>query len=66
MNVKELSRDQLEELKQNYYYTFVTPTYYLGMNYPDGFWSIPDKVIFKYYAGISFVNDDFCCSMGMD
>ena len=25
---------------------------------------IPDAVIFNYYSGIYFVNDDFCCTAG--
>ena len=64
MDVKELSKDQLEELKFAYFYTFDSDDHYLGMDFPDGFLSIPNEVIFDYYKEIYFVNDDFSCTEG--
>ena len=67
MDVRELNRDQLEELKSAYFWgedTLEIPKYdALGLPalFPG---DIPDAVIFDYYAGICFVNDDFCCTAG--
>lgn len=67
MDVKELSRDQLDELKEAYFWgedTLEIPKYNaLGLPalFPG---DIPDAVIFDYYTGIYFVNDDFCCTAG--
>lgn len=65
MTVYELSRDQLDELKEHYFWgeeTVHIPKFnHLGL--PALFaGDIPDNVIFDYYAGIDFVNDDFCCT----
>lgn len=54
MNVRELRRDQLEELREVYFWT-VENEY----TFPH---EIPDSVIFKYYDGICFVDDDFFSS----
>jgi hypothetical protein len=61
MTVRELNKDQLEELKQNYVFeTMENPSYGdLAESY-----SIADEVIYNYYDGVYFVNDDFCCSCG--
>lgn len=65
MTVKELNRDQIDALKWAYFYSDdydekITngaglPVLFAG--------DIPDKIIFAVYAGIDFVNDDFCGSM---
>ncbi|MBC2457170.1 hypothetical protein [Clostridium beijerinckii] len=64
MKVTELSQGQLSELKMNYYY---------GEDEDDGHEAeyacpddVPNEVIFKHYADIDFVNDDFGCSQGDD
>lgn len=54
MDVRELSRDQLEELKETYLWG--TENDYVFA------YEIPDSVIFEYYGGICFVDDDFFSS----
>ena len=54
MNVRELTRDQLEELKETYLWE--TENDYVFAH------EIPDSVIFEYYGGICFVGDDFFSS----
>ena len=60
MSVEELNRDQLIELKQRY-----LDEIYYGISY-DQLASIdsivPDEVVFNYYEGITFSEDDFFCS----
>lgn len=62
MQVRELSREQIEELKQTFYYdnNGECQLYYVGG------WEIPDDYIFEWYAGIDFVNDDFWCTAGQE
>lgn len=55
MNVNELSQEQLNELKSTYFYDVKN-----DYNYAE---EIPNEVIFDYYSGISFVNDDFACTV---
>ena len=66
-SVYELSRDQLDELKSAYFWGEDTahipkfdssgrPALFAG--------DIPDSVIYDYYSGISFVDDDFSCTAG--
>lgn len=64
MTVRELSRDQLDELKWHYYYSDDYDPKIVGENgLPILFaGDIPDKIIFAVYAGIHFVPDDFGCS----
>ena len=66
MDVRELSRDQLDELKYNYYYSDdYDPKIVMENGLPPLFPSdIPDWVIFALYRGIEFVNDDFSCTAG--
>ena len=61
MDVRELNREQLDELKENYVFeTMENPSYRdLAEAY-----NIADEVIYGYYDGVYFVNDDFCCSCG--
>lgn len=60
MSVRELSRDQLTELKQNHY---VENRDHWNL---DEFWEIDkhisDEEIFEAYEHIEFVQDDFFCS----
>ena len=63
MNVKELSRDQLEELKEAFFYENWNKPVTLNYTYPA---EIPDEIIFNEYAGNYFVNDDFFCTAGKD
>ena len=64
MTVRELNRDQLDELKQAYYYSDDYDPKIVGHNgLPILFaGDIPDKIIFALYDGINFVPDDFWCS----
>lgn len=64
MSVYELTAEQLDELKEKY-----------AIEVCDGdiSWGelaaardIPDHIIFEHYDGISFVNDDFWCSAGLN
>ncbi len=63
-DVKELSRDQLVELKQNY----LTEKYEEqgeGISYGELAEAddiVSDEEIFEAYAGYSFSDDDFMCS----
>jgi hypothetical protein len=61
MNVTELNRDQLNELKQAYAEQLATD----GITWGElaAATEIPDDIIFEHYADIDFVNDDFFCSM---
>jgi hypothetical protein len=61
MTVRELSQDQLNELKQAYVCEKVgCPSYGELADSVD----IPNEVIYAHYAGYDFVNDDFWCSCG--
>lgn len=68
-SVYELSRDQLDELKSNYFWgedTLTIPKFD-SIGLPALFPSdIPNSVIFNYYKDISFVDDDFSCTAGME
>lgn len=65
MTVYELNRNQLDELKSHYFWSEETANIpkldHLGRPalFPG---DIPDAVIYKYYIGIDFVNDDFFCT----
>lgn len=63
MEVKELTSEQFEELKENYFWQLMDNDDEVleGINYP---FQIPDEVIIEHYSGISFVNDDFACTAG--
>ena len=61
MNVRELNRQQLDELKQTYLCEVMkNPSYEDFANA----YSIVDEEIYNHYDGIDFVNDDFFCSCG--
>jgi len=74
MNVTELTRKQLKELKCNYLeqladegsfaevldVDYNEPSYYDLANADE---IVSDCVIFKNYEGVCFVNDDFFCAV---
>ena len=73
MDVTELSREQLVELKQNYLCSLADSEDYrevFGVNYIGVLFSdplnaddiVPDDVIFDNYSGVIFCDDDFFCS----
>lgn len=67
-SVYELNRDQLDELKWNYFYSddykpCLCKHWHTDELVPVLFpWEIPDEVIFEQFSGISFVDDDFSCT----
>lgn len=61
MNVRELNRQQLDELKQIYICeTMENPSWGDLVDSTE----IEDEVIYNRYDGICFVDDDFFCSCG--
>lgn len=75
MDVKELSREQLVEVKQHYLTQLADEGNYaevLGVDYDEPSYYdlanadeiVPDDVIFKNYEGVYFVHDDFFCTAG--
>ena len=73
MDVLQLSKDQLLELKQRYLTELADEGSYaevLDVDYNEpSYWDlanaddiVPDDVIFKNYDGVDFVKDDFFCS----
>lgn len=63
MKVKDLSREQLEELKQHYYCERNNASWDDLANIDD---LVSDEQIFEEYDGVMFSNDDFVCSMDYD
>lgn len=61
MTVRELNRDQLDELKQRYIIDTVENPSWGELADTD---SIADEIIFKEYELFVFTNDDFFCSCG--
>lgn len=67
MNVHELTKDQLEELKGNY----LTEKMDAAGEWPS--WGelaaadelVSDEEVFEHYDGTDFVNDDFSCTAGL-
>lgn len=74
MDVKELSQDQLDELKYKVFYLNKNDIFYnmLMENWDDDIqleyekaqspYDIRNKTIYKLFDGLIFVNDDFSCS----
>ena len=73
MDVLQLSREQLVELKQQYLTQLADEGSYaevLDVDYDHpSYWDmanadeiVPDCVIFKNYEGVDFVKDDFFCT----
>jgi hypothetical protein len=56
-NVTELNKDELDQLKWNYFYDEDIDHKY---DYPH---EIPDFLIFAHYEHISFVEEDFFCNI---
>lgn len=73
MDVHELSRDQIVELKCNYLTKLADEGSYaevLNCDYNEpSYWDlanaddiVPDDVVFREYEDVCFVNDDFFCT----
>ena len=73
MDVRELNRDQMIELKQRYLEQLADEGSYaevMGVDYDEpSYWDVamadeivPDDVIFRAHEGVSFVPDDFFCT----
>ena len=77
MDVTELTREQLVELKQNYLVQLADEGSFAEVldadyNHPS-YWDmanaddiVPDCVIFKNYEDVDFVNDDFFCTANLN
>ena len=72
-DVKEITSEQLEELKQHVFYDYedmkdngLEVDSDVEKIIEDSTWweDIPDNVIYDIFSGFSFVNDDFSCSAG--
>ena len=62
MGVDELNKDQLEELRESYFYQTKEQTgddVLQGIDHPSG---VPMDIVKEHYRGIYFVPDDFWCS----
>lgn len=62
LNVEELSREQLDELKLDYFWELADDGELGDYENRD---DIPDSVLFERYEGVIFTNDDFSCTAGM-
>lgn len=67
MNVRELSKEQLSELKEHYYFEKIEaeedrfPSWY-ELSIIDEL--VSDEEVYDAYDYVSFVNDDFFCTAG--
>ena len=67
MNVYDLTREQMEELKRSYIFGHLEETEGREPSYnelADAESIVPDWIIYQNYAHIDFTADDFYCSMG--
>ena len=75
MDVRELSNEQMSELKQRYLTQLADEGSYaevLDVDYDEpSYWDlanaddiVPDDIIFTHYEGTHFVPDDFFCTAG--
>ena len=65
LTVHDLTPDQLDELKHNFFWGDESGPLFNSLGLPVLFpGDIPDSVIFDHYAGYMFSNDDFCCTAG--
>lgn len=65
MTVRDLNKEQLDELKQTYTTQLIeTDEEVIGYEGLTNTTDIPDEVIFNHYNGIIFSEDDFFCSCG--
>ena len=73
MDVRDLSREQIVELKCNYMTELVNEGSFaevMGVDYDEpSYWDlanadeiVPDDVIIEHYDGVNFVEDDFFCT----
>lgn len=58
-DVRELNKDELDELRWSYYWELVDTGEDEGIEWAD---DIPDAVLFEHYDGICFVEEDFWCN----
>lgn len=58
MNVRDLNRNQLDQLKWDYFYQLENTNNDILEDIVL-YTEIPDEVIFEHYDGINFVQDDF-------
>lgn len=59
--VQDLSRDELNELKFNFFYQDETQDINEGtFSTPE---DISDEIIFEHYDGVCFVEEDFFCNI---
>jgi len=65
MEVRELNKEQLEELKTTYYFQLLVDDAEAFNNINDPL-DIADEVIFDYYGSIVFVEEDFFCSLNQE
>jgi hypothetical protein len=61
MNIKQLNKEQLTELKQSYYTQKNDNVSYYELSIINDI--VSDEKIFKEYNHIEFTEDDFSCSM---
>ena len=66
LGVTELNRDQLEELRESYFWDLCNrdgdaPKWFEDCFTPS---QVPDAAILDHFAGILFTNDDFFCTCG--
>ena len=73
MDVRDLSKEQMSELKQRYLTQLAdegSNAEILDVDYDEpSYWDlanaddiVPDDVIYRQYEGVDFVTDDFFCS----
>lgn len=61
-DVHDLTRDELNELKEAYFWQDETQDILEGaFTSPE---QIPDSIIFEHYEDLCFVDEDFFCNIG--
>ena len=55
--VEQLTQPELDELKEDIFWNHPKVA---GDNYP---WEIPNDVVFRFFEGIDFVEEDFFCNV---
>ena len=60
--VKELTREELNELKASYLTKLKEDEFQIYQDYVNAE-NIPDEIIFEEYEGITFVKEDFFCNL---
>lgn len=76
MRVQELNREQLTELKGNYFTELVNEGTFaevIGRDYDEPSYGdladindiVSDEFVFEHYDYVDFVNDDFFCSVSI-